>query len=119
MRLKTRVITSVVGLCVLALVLCFFNTLVFNAALVAVVLIAFHEIYNAFALKCPAVYVGLIPVTLLLFLYGETAVRQPLFWGQLQPGAANAEAMRIPSFQLPWGRLRSSARHLAQIYTPC
>lgn len=77
--MKTRVITSVVGLCVLALVLCFFNTLVFNAALVAVVLIAFHEIYNAFALKCPAVYVGLIPVTLLLFLYGETAVRQPLF----------------------------------------
>ena len=54
--MKTRVITSVVGLCVLALVLCFFNTLVFNAALVAVVLIAFHEIYNAFALKCPAVY---------------------------------------------------------------
>ena len=81
--MKTRVITSVVWLCVLALVLCFFNTLVFNAALVAVVLIAFHEIYNAFALKCPAVYVGLIPVTLLLFLYGETAVRQPLFWAVL------------------------------------
>ena len=42
MRLKTRVITSVVGLGVLALVLCFFDTLVFNVALAAVVLIAHH-----------------------------------------------------------------------------
>ncbi len=33
--------------------------------------------------EVPAVYVGLIPVTLLLFLYGETAVRQPLFWAVL------------------------------------
>ena len=33
MRLKTRVITSVVGLGVLALVLCFFDTLVFNVCL--------------------------------------------------------------------------------------
>ena len=67
MRLKTRVITSVVGLGVLALVLCFFDTLVFNVALAAVVLIALHEIYSAFALKCPAVYAGLVPITLFVF----------------------------------------------------
>ena len=78
--LKTRIITSVVGLCVLALVLVFFDTWFFNAALVAVSLLALHEIYNAFALKCPAVYWGLVPVTLALLLGGPQAVQQPWLW---------------------------------------
>ena len=51
--MKTRVVTSVVGLGVLALVLCFFDTLVFNAALAAVALIALHEIYSAFFAEMP------------------------------------------------------------------
>lgn len=83
MRLKTRVITSVVGLGVLALVLCFFDTLVFNVALAAVVLIALHEIYSAFALKCPAVYAGLVPITLFVFLCGENAADKLFFWAFL------------------------------------
>ena len=83
MRLKTRVITSVVGLGVLALVLCFFDTLVFNVALAAVVLIALHEIYSAFALKCPAVYAGLVPITLFVFLCGENAAHKLFFWAFL------------------------------------
>lgn len=78
--MKTRVVTSVVGLCVLALVLVFFDTLFFNAALAVVSLIALHEIYNAFGLKCPAVYVGLVPVTLALLFGGPQAVHQPWFW---------------------------------------
>ena len=78
--MKTRVVTSVVGLGVLALVLCFFDTLVFNAALAAVALIALHEIYSAFSLKCPAVYAGLVPITPVSYTHLDVYKRQRGAW---------------------------------------
>ena len=66
--MKMRVITSVVGLAVLAVVLCFFDTFIFNVAVAAVALIAIHEVYMAFSLKFPWIYVAFVPVTLLVML---------------------------------------------------
>ena len=45
--MKTRIITAVVGLIVLAGVLFTFDTLVFNLVIAAITLIALHEIYSA------------------------------------------------------------------------
>ena len=45
--MKTRVITAIVGLIVLALVLLLFNTPVFNLIIAAVTLIAIYEVYHA------------------------------------------------------------------------
>ena len=45
--MKTRIITAVVGLIVLAGVLFTFDTLVFNLVIAAITLIALHEIFGA------------------------------------------------------------------------
>ena len=45
--MKTRIITAVVGLIVLAGVLFTFDTLVFNLVIAAITLIALPEIYSA------------------------------------------------------------------------
>lgn len=45
--MKTRIITSIVGLSILALVLLMFNTVVFNVVIAVATLIAIHEIYQA------------------------------------------------------------------------
>ena len=45
--MKTRVITAVVGLAFLALVLTFFDTLLFDLTLTAVCLLAIHEVFSA------------------------------------------------------------------------
>lgn len=66
--MKVRVITSVVGLGILALVLCFFDTILFNLALAAVALIAVHEVYMAFSLKAPWVYGLFAAATVLVML---------------------------------------------------
>ena len=114
MRLKTRVITSVVGLGVLALVLCFFDTLVFNVALAAVVLIALHEIYSAFALKCPAVYAGLVPITLFVFLCGENAAHKLFFWAFLY-----ATVLFIHWIMQSWPGQRCFLRWCWRAFIPC
>lgn len=62
-EMKVRVITSIVGLGVLAIVLCFFDTVLFNFVLMAVALIAIHEVYDAFQLKAPYVYAAFVPLT--------------------------------------------------------
>ncbi len=46
--LKTRIITSIVGLAVLAVVLSLFNTAVFEVVVALICLVAVHEIYEAF-----------------------------------------------------------------------
>ena len=116
MCLKTRVVTSVVGLGVLALVLCFFDTLVFNAALAAVALIALHEIYSAFSLKCPAVYAGLVPITLLIFLYGENAVHRHLFWAALYATVLFLAACTVLFFHaLDYAKLAGTAVFFAVV----
>lgn len=114
--MKTRVVTSVVGLGVLALVLCFFDTLVFNAALAAVALIALHEIYSAFSLKCPAVYAGLVPITLLIFLYGENAVHRHLFWAALYATVLFLAACTVLFFHaLDYAKLAGTAVFFAVV----
>ena len=69
--MKTRIITSIVGLTVLALVLVFFQTPIYNLVLACVSLIAIHEAYEAFQIRCKPVFAAFIPATLWLFLGQE------------------------------------------------
>ena len=69
--MKTRIITSIVGLAVLALVLAFFETPVYNLVLACVSLIAIHEAYEAFQIRCPQVFAAFVPAVLWLFLGQE------------------------------------------------
>lgn len=66
--MKTRIITAVVGLLVLAVVMLFFDTFVFEAALAFIAIIAIHEIYKAFSLgeKETHIFIAFIPYTLLV-----------------------------------------------------
>ena len=68
--MKTRIITSAFGLALLAVVLCLFNTPVFEVAVALVCLIAVHEIYKAFDLGKggPWVFGGFAVYTVLLIL---------------------------------------------------
>ena len=45
--MKTRIITAVVGLAVLAVVLAFFDTILFDLVLAAICLLAIHEVFTA------------------------------------------------------------------------
>ncbi len=68
--MKTRVITSVVGILVLALVLLFFDTVFFNIVIFAVCMIAVFEIYKAFHFENRSLYIliGFIPVVFLVMV---------------------------------------------------
>ena len=68
--MKTRIITSIVGLALLAVVLCFFNTVLFDLVIAAICLLAIHEAFQAFGftLKQWYVYLPFVPFTLLLML---------------------------------------------------
>ena len=63
--MKTRIITSVVGLSVLAVVLAFFDTFLFDLVLSAICLLAIHEVYTAmgFGKKEWYLYVAAVPLT--------------------------------------------------------
>ena len=83
--MKTRIITAVVGLIVLAGVLFTFDTMVFNLVIAAITLIALHEIYSALGFEkqdWPLLAV-LVPYTLLIMLSiwwcatGPSATRKP------------------------------------------
>ncbi len=75
--MKTRVITAVVGLTVLALVMFAFNTVVFNLIVCAITIVAIHEVYNAvgFGKKELPLFLVLIPYTLLIMLSHTPVVR--------------------------------------------
>lgn len=75
--MKTRVITAVVGLALLAVVLAFFNTVLFDLVLSVVCLIAIHEVFSAmgFGKKQWYLYVVAVPFTLLIMLTTSPAVR--------------------------------------------
>lgn len=75
--MKTRVITAVVGLALLAVVLAFFNTVLFDLVLSAVCLIAIHEVFSAmgFGKKQWYLYAAAVPFTLLIMLTTSPAVR--------------------------------------------
>ena len=65
--MKTRIITAVVGLGVLAVVLAFFDTFLFDLVLSAICLLAIHEVFSAmgFGKKQWYLYAGAVPLTLL------------------------------------------------------
>lgn len=75
--MKTRVITAAVGLALLAVVLAFFNTPLFDLVLSAVCLIAIHEVFSAmgFGKKQWYLYVLAVPFTLLVMLSTSPAAR--------------------------------------------
>lgn len=67
--MKTRIITSIFGLILLAIVLCLFNTPVFEIVVALICLIAVHEIYKAFDLgKRGRIFGGFAGYTVLLIL---------------------------------------------------
>lgn len=68
--MKTRIITSVVGLALLAVVLCFFDTMLFDLVIAALALLAIHEAWQAFGFTAKQwyVYLPFVPFTLLLML---------------------------------------------------
>ena len=75
--MKTRILTAAVGLCVLAIVLMFFNTILFDLVLAVVCLIGIHEVFAAmgFGKKQWYLYVLAIPYTLLIMLSSSDPVR--------------------------------------------
>jgi phosphatidate cytidylyltransferase len=82
--MKTRIITAAVGLGVLAVVLAFFDTFLFDLVLSAVCLIAIHEVFSAmgFGKKQWYLYAAAVPLTLLVMLSTLQMVR-----GLLLPAA--------------------------------
>lgn len=75
--MKTRVITAVVGLAVLAVVLALFDTIVFDFVLSAICLLAIHEVFSAmgFGKKQWYLYAAAVPFTLLVMLTSSQSVR--------------------------------------------
>lgn len=75
--MKTRIITAAVGLVVLAVVMFFFNTPVFEIVIASITLIAVHEIYRAFDLgkNEKHIYGAFIPYTFLVMFSGHPAVK--------------------------------------------
>lgn len=75
--MKTRVITSAVGLALLALVMVFYETVFFNLVFAGVCLIAVHELFVAygFGKKQLHIFLGFAVITLLIMLadYGFVA----------------------------------------------
>lgn len=75
--MKTRIITSIVGIAVLIGVMFTFHTMVFNLVIAALTLIAIHEIYNAlgFEKKDWLLYAVQVPYVLMVMLSNYTMVR--------------------------------------------
>lgn len=75
--MKTRIITAAVGLVVLAVVMLFFDTPVFEAVIALITLIAIHEIYRAFDLgkNEKHVYGVFVPYTFLVMFSGYPPIR--------------------------------------------
>lgn len=75
--MKTRIITSVVGLSFLAVVLAFFNTALFDIVLSVICLIGIHEVFNAmgFGKRQWYLFVVAVPYTLLIMLTTSEVAR--------------------------------------------
>lgn len=75
--MKTRIVTAVVGLAVLAVVLVFFDTALFDLVLAAICLIGIHEVFSAmgFGKKQWYLFAAAIPFTLLLMLSASQMAR--------------------------------------------
>lgn len=75
--MKTRVVTAAVGLCLLAVVLAFFDTVLFDLVLALICLIGMHEVYSAmgFGRRQWYLYAVAVPYTMLIMLSSSAAVR--------------------------------------------
>ncbi len=75
--MKTRVITSVVGLALLGVVLFFYSSIFVNILFAGVSLIAIHEVYNAFQFGKRSWYIfaGFVPITVLIMLSDYISVQ--------------------------------------------
>ncbi len=75
--MKTRIITSLVGLALLAAVLVFHDTIFFNLVFAALCLIAIHEVYTAyqFGKKAFFIYLGFAAMAVLVMFTGSEPVR--------------------------------------------
>ena len=75
--MKTRVITAIVGLAILAVVLAFFNTVLFDLVLAGICLLGIHEVFGAmgFGKKQWYLFAAAVPYTLLVMLSSSAAVR--------------------------------------------
>ena len=74
--MKTRVITSAVGLVVLFAVMALFDTFVFNVVIAAICLLAIHEVFKALRFdKAAYIYCGFVPYTLLVMFSDFHMVR--------------------------------------------
>ena len=75
--MKTRIITAVVGLGILAVVLAFFDTILFDLVLAAVCLLGIHEVFSAmgFGKKQWYLYAAAVANTLLMMLSSSEGVR--------------------------------------------
>ena len=78
--MKTRIITAVIGLAVLAVVLAFFDTILFDLVLAAICLLGIHEVFTAmgFGKKQWYLYAAAVPFTMLLMLSSSGAARAAL-----------------------------------------
>ena len=74
--MKTRIITAIIGLAVLAIVMMFFNTPLFEVVVAVVTLIAIHEIFKAygFSKKEAYLYAAFVPYAFLVMFSGYSAV---------------------------------------------
>lgn len=67
--MKTRIITSAVGILILAAVLLFFNTVFFDIVIALMCLIAIHEIFIAFQFeKCKYIYIAFALYALVIMM---------------------------------------------------
>jgi phosphatidate cytidylyltransferase len=75
--MKTRILTSIVGIAVLILVMLAFDTVLFNLVIALISLIAIHEVYKAlgFDKKAWPLYAAMVPYTLLIMLCSMEAAR--------------------------------------------
>lgn len=76
--MKTRIITSVVGIALLSVVMVFYETIYFNLLFAGVCLIAIHEVYNAYGFGKGSLhlYLGFVPITILVMLSDNAYAQQ-------------------------------------------
>lgn len=75
--MKTRIITSLVGIPILFAALYFYNTFFFNIIIAAICLIAFYEIISAFKIKNPFwIYLAIVPMELMMMLSDRSSIRR-------------------------------------------
>ena len=77
--MKTRIITSLIGIPIQFLALYFYDTFVFNIIIATVCVLAFYEIVGAFKIKNPLwIYLAVVPMALIVLLSDQEFIRQAI-----------------------------------------